>query len=41
LLFPPQVPNQPHAFTLTFTKAGTYTLECVVHPNMDATVVVH
>jgi plastocyanin len=30
----------PHSFRVTFTKAGTYHYECVVHQNMDGTVVV-
>jgi plastocyanin len=28
-------------FRVTFTKAGTYHYECVVHQNMDGTIVVH
>jgi len=31
---------QGESFTLTFTKAGTYTLVCTIHPGMDATVTV-
>jgi plastocyanin len=30
----------PSSFAVTFTKAGTYHYECVIHPNMDGTVVV-
>jgi plastocyanin len=30
----------PHSFTVTFTKKGTYHYECVIHPNMDGTIVV-
>jgi plastocyanin len=30
----------PNAFSVTFTKAGTYHFECVVHANMDGTIVV-
>ena len=41
LLYPPQVPNQLHEFAVTFTKAGTYRLECVIHSHMDATINVH
>jgi hypothetical protein len=41
ILYPPQVPNQPHDFAVKFTRAGTYHLECEIHPNMDATIVVH
>ena len=31
------LPN-PHTFKLTFTKPGTYTYDCLVHPDMDGTV---
>ena len=31
---------QGESFTLTFTRAGTYTLVCTIHPGMDATVTV-
>lgn len=31
---------QGESFTLTFKKAGTYTLVCTIHPGMDATVTV-
>jgi plastocyanin len=30
----------PHSFTVTFTKKGTYHYECVIHENMDGTIVV-
>ena len=40
LLYPPQTPEQLHEFAVTFTKPGTYRLECVIHSNMDATIVV-
>ena len=30
----------PKSFSVTFTKAGTYHYECVVHQNMDGTIVV-
>jgi plastocyanin len=40
LLYPPQTPDQLHQFAVTFTNAGTYRLECVIHSNMDATIVV-
>jgi plastocyanin len=33
---PPQGPAKP--YTLKFTKAGTYTYECVIHPGMTAKV---
>ena len=31
---------QPNSATVTFAKPGTYHYECVIHPNMDGTVVV-
>lgn len=34
--FPPQL----YSYSLTFTKAGTYTVDCEIHPHMEATVVV-
>jgi len=30
----------PHSFMVTFTKKGTYHYECVIHQNMDGTIVV-
>jgi plastocyanin len=30
----------PHLFRVTFTKPGVYHLECVIHQNMDATIIV-
>ena len=30
----------PQSFALTFTKPGTYKYECVIHTNMDGTIVV-
>jgi plastocyanin len=30
----------PQSFTVTFTKKGTYHYECVIHQNMDGTIVV-
>jgi plastocyanin len=36
----PATPLQPNLAALTFTKPGTYHFECVIHPNMDGTVVV-
>src|SRR5579872_7442679 len=30
----------PHLFRVTFTRAGTYHFECVIHTNMDGTIVV-
>jgi plastocyanin len=30
----------PSSFTVTFSKAGTYHYECVIHSNMDGTIVV-
>jgi plastocyanin len=32
--FPPQL----YAYKLTFTKAGTYKVDCLIHPNMEGTV---
>lgn len=40
VLAPPQAPAGPHQFFVKFTKAGTYRFECVIHPNMDGTIVV-
>jgi plastocyanin len=31
----------PQAFRVTFSKAGTYHFECVIHAHMDGTIVVH
>ena len=31
----------PQTYRVTFTKPGTYHYECVVHQNMDGTIVVH
>ena len=36
----PSDPNAFKAYTLTFTKAGTYKYLCVIHPKMTGTVVV-
>jgi plastocyanin len=33
-------PQLPNSATVTFTTPGTYHFECVIHPNMDGTVVV-
>lgn len=30
----------PHLIRVTFTRPGTYNFECVIHPNMDGTIVV-
>ena len=30
----------PHLIRVTFTKPGVYHFECVIHPNMDGTIVV-
>lgn len=30
----------PTSFRVTFSKPGTYNFECVIHPNMDGTIVV-
>jgi plastocyanin len=29
-----------NSFSFTFTKAGTYTYHCMIHPSMTATIVV-
>ncbi len=34
LSFPPQL----YQYKLTFTKAGTYTVDCLIHPHMEAKV---
>ncbi len=39
-LFPQQAPTGPHQYLVKFTKPGTYRYECVIHPNMDGTIVV-
>lgn len=31
---------QPHSATVTFARPGTYHFECVIHPNMDGTIIV-
>jgi hypothetical protein len=28
----------PRSISVTFTKAGTYTYECTIHPGMEATI---
>lgn len=42
ILNPPGSPPAagPTSWTVTFTKAGTYRYECVIHPHMDGTIVV-
>jgi plastocyanin len=30
-----------NSFSFTFTKAGTYSYHCMIHPSMMATIVVH
>jgi hypothetical protein len=32
--------NYPARYTLTFTKPGTYSYDCLVHPGMDGTITV-
>jgi plastocyanin len=43
ILNPRGAPAQagPQTFRVTFTKAGTYHYECVIHEHMDGTIVVH
>ena len=40
ILFPQQAPTGPHQYLVKFTKPGTYRYECVIHPNMDGTIIV-
>jgi len=40
LVNPYVVKDRPHLFRVTFTRAGVYHFECVIHPNMDGTIVV-
>jgi plastocyanin len=42
LLFPKGAPAQagPKTYQVTFATPGTYHYECVIHPNMDGTIVV-
>jgi len=42
VMLPPAAPMGPHAYSLTFTKPGTYTYWCVVHVpvGMRGTVIV-
>lgn len=37
---PYSIKDKPHLFRVTFTKAGVYHFECVIHSNMDGTIVV-
>ena len=37
---PYTVKDTPHLFRVTFTRAGVYHFECVIHSNMDGTIVV-
>ena len=36
----PQGPQAPPPFEMTFAKAGTYSYQCVIHPQMAGTIVV-
>ncbi len=40
LVNPYAVKDTPHLFRVTFTKAGVYHFECVIHSKMDGTIVV-
>lgn len=40
LVSPLGAPGGMHVFRIRFTKAGVYHYECVIHPNMDGTIVV-
>ena len=41
IVYPYAGPQKPHLVRITFTKPGIYHYECVVHQNMDGTIVVH
>ena len=36
----PRRPTQPSSFKVTFTKAGTYNFQCLIHPFMKGQIVV-
>jgi plastocyanin len=40
IVYPYASPQRPHLFRVTFTRPGIYHYECVIHPNMDGTIVV-
>ncbi len=40
ILYPFGVPKTQHVFRVTFTNPGEYHFECVIHSNMDGTIVV-
>ena len=40
IVYPYTTKQTPHLFRVTFTRAGVYHFECVIHPNMDGTIVV-
>ena len=40
ILYPYTARQAPHLFRVTFTKSGVYHFECVIHSNMDGTIVV-
>jgi plastocyanin len=40
ILFPQLAPTGPHQYLVKFTKPGTYRFECVIHANMDGTIIV-
>ena len=41
IVYPYTTKQAPHLFRVTFTRAGVYHFECVIHTNMDGTIVVH
>ena len=40
IVYPYTAKQAPHLFRVTFTRAGVYHFECVIHQNMDGTIVV-
>ncbi len=40
VIYPYTTSQTPHLFRVTFTRPGSYHYECVIHPNMDGTIVV-
>ena len=40
IIYPYTTKQAPHVFRVTFTEPGTYHFECVIHPNMDGTIIV-
>ena len=40
VVYPYTTKQAPHVFRVTFTKPGIYHFECVIHSNMDGTIIV-